>query len=154
MAKGFKQNSRAYFQFLKGNPGCPKDRGPWRGSTRDRKVFQNLAQSAESFDSGLLIAAGKMERSQHTWETHERMNCWAARQTGRGGGRSGHPGKGWLRCRIQGSRFRGVWILKSATGHGTFKVYGSHSTGGGVDTQIFESSWGEKSSIRTSSMEG
>ena len=30
----------------------------------------------------------------------------------------------------------GVWILKSATGLGTFKVYGSHSTGGGVDTHI------------------
>lgn len=29
-----------------------------------------------------------------------------------------------------------MWIMKSATGHGKFKVYGGHSTGGGVDTAI------------------
>lgn len=73
------------------------------------------------------------------------MDCMTDRE---GGGGSGHPGKGWLRCRIQGSRFRGMGIMKSDIGHGKFKVYGSHSTGGGVDTQIFESSRGEKSGIK------
>lgn len=66
MIKGFEQkNGRAYFQFLKGNPGCPEDRELWRGKGGGQKVFQSWPSSAESFDGGpALMVAGKMERRQ------------------------------------------------------------------------------------------
>jgi len=103
VAKGFKQNSRAYFQFLKGNPGCPKDQGQWRGSTRDRKVFQKLAQTAESFDSGPPDSSREDgEKSTHMrdpWED-ELLGCRTDRE---GGGRSGYPGKGGSDAEYRGA---------------------------------------------------
>ena len=72
MAKGFKQeNDRAC--FLKGNSSCPKDQELWRGTTRDRKVFQKLAQKCrKSLDSGPPDSsredAEKPTHLRDTWE--------------------------------------------------------------------------------------